>query len=888
MLFKDLQGMEIGALCALEITSIPDASILIEGTDTSTDVNKYIRQMRETFSRMLGELFFAFKEYFRSDLIMQDISAEFFWYAEPVSHQTYEATVRIFLVLRAIADSRSKAEMLLMGMRSVCTNVLEINRYASLEAEDVYQKFYAQAVNKQCVAILKEDRVENLQNMMLPQCYAYDKFPENEQDMSALLKMLLHSPGSAISFQLIPTTLMAEEISFFEVMSNNLDTVNKGIHEMSVGNLTNAVAERYARLYKYYEEQKFGALFHFNILIFGAFEELYKLTGGVNGFLNGSGLPGALQLQTYQINDLPPMVEYICSSPWFMNESIASLQYERAPLPPQASFDVRRLSNIVTADEAGGFFRLPIGGKNISGGIAINYAKQDNKNYRRNIIDGGDILVGTLKSSRNNQIGFRLKDINKHMLIVGTTGMGKTTFSVGLLDTLWKKHKLPFLVIEPAKTEYRALIDSIPDIQIFTPGKDEISPFVFNPFVPPKGVKLKIYKSVLKTAFAAGITMTTPLDKIFEEAVNNAYSKFGWLDSDTVDSGGDIFNIQDFAKEFEYTFDALGYVGEAKNIGRAGLVRLTSMINLFNSYHTVPTEDLLSKPTIIELAGVPNKEEKALIISLLLLNISAYIDSNYMGDGTLRNIILLEEAHNLLDSSDNNSEGSAKPNAIAQGLLKDMLAEKRSQGLGIIIADQSPEKVGADIIKQTNIKLSFNLVEKGDKEIFANGTNMADEQIARMTRLIEGEAFFFMNGMEEPEEVITPDYRADHQIRTTISEEEVARRSAYWSGKEEMLMPYPQCKYNRCCSGRCVIADRELAADIARKIFAMHFNEKTDDMDAVLAVLNRLIKESEKHLQGKRVLTKRLYWCIRTHLLRKIRYGTRLTLADAFIRKNLE
>ena len=84
-------------------------------------------------------------------------------------------------------------------------------------------------------------------------------------------------------------------------------------------------------------------------------------------------------------------------------------------------------------------------------------------------------MVGTLKSSSHGDtIGISLEDLTKHMLIVGTPGSGKTTFSVSLLDRLWKDHQIPFLVIEPAKNEYRALIQSIPDLQVFTPGKNFI------------------------------------------------------------------------------------------------------------------------------------------------------------------------------------------------------------------------------------------------------------------------------------------------------------------------------------------------------------------------------------------------------------------------------
>lgn len=116
------------------------------------------------------------------------------------------------------------------------------------------------------------------------------------------------------------------------------------------------------------------------------------------------------------------------------------------------------------------------------------------------------------------------------MLIVGTPGSGKTTFTVGLLDRLWKEHNIPFLIIEPAKNEYRALIQSIPDIQVFTPGKNFISPFIFNPFVPPKNVILESYKSTLKTAFAAGVAMSSPLIKYLRKRSITAIPiSGGWI-----------------------------------------------------------------------------------------------------------------------------------------------------------------------------------------------------------------------------------------------------------------------------------------------------------------------------------------------------------------------
>jgi len=100
-------------------------------------------------------------------------------------------------------------------------------------------------------------------------------------------------------------------------------------------------------------------------------------------------------------------------------------------------------------------------------------------------------------------------------------------------------------------------------------------------------------------------------------------------------------------------------------------------------------------------------------ISLILLSILSYVNANYVGEGDkLKNFILLEEAHVLLDADTSVTEGAANPAAIAQGLVKRMLAEIRSYGVGLAIADQSPRKVGLDIIALTDIKVAFRLVEK--------------------------------------------------------------------------------------------------------------------------------------------------------------------------------
>ena len=381
--------------------------------------------------------------------------------------------------------------------------------------------------------------------------------------------------------------------------------------------------------------------------------------------------------------------------------------------------------------------------------------------------------------------------------------------------------------------------------------------------------------------------MSTPLDKIFEESINNCYSDFRWLDTYTIADKGKIFNISDFIKCFQDTFDEIGYTGDARNIGRAGVVRLNSLVNLFDNYFSIPIEDMLSKPTIIELAAIENSDEKALIIALLLLSILAYVNSNYIGEGGLRNFILLEEAHVLLDANSNAGQGDANPSAIAQGLVKRMLAEIRSYGVGIAIADQSPRKVSTDVVALTDMKMVFRLVESEDKQIIGNSTNMSDTQIQRMSKLKPGEAFLFFNKLDEPEEVITPDYRLDNNISITLSDDGIKELSTYWNNRGKMLRPYPQCQLCRYCQETCDYYRRVLAKEVARRIFVKNFKSDTKDFTPVKKVFAQISKLIIAELNDE-PFTPELLSCVKVNLWRRIRYGTKLNITDTIIENSLK
>ena len=286
------------------------------------------------------------------------------------------------------------------------------------------------------------------------------------------------------------------------------------------------------------------------------------------------------------------------------------------------------------------------------------------------------------------------------------------------------------------------------------------------------------------------------------------------------------------------------------------------------------------------MAAIENSDQKALIIALILLSTLAYVNANYVGEGGLRNFILLEEAHVLLDTSSSGGEGAANPAAIAQGLIKRMLAEIRSYGVGLAIADQSPRKVGIDIVALTDIKVAFRLVESQDKQILADSTSMNDTQISRLAKLKPGEAFLFFNKLEEPEEIITPDYRLVNNISISLSDTGIKQLTTYWNDKQINLRPYPECALTPYCQNSCSYEQRLLAKEIARRIFNKNIPIGTKNIEDLKSVMMRIQTLVLAELNDEK-FDRKLLSCVKVHLWRKVKYETKINISDGTIKKSL-
>ncbi len=375
----------------------------------------------------------------------------------------------------------------------------------------------------------------------------------------------------------------------------------------------------------------------------------------------------------------------------------------------------------------------------------------------------GEIELGKIvtESGETAHLARILLDIlTKHIFITGMTGSGKTTSCFNLLMQLYQLG-IPFMVIEPVKSEYRTLLTIVPSLQVFTVGDEDAAPFRLNIFEPPEGVKVQTHLENLEAAWNASFVMYAPLPLVVKQVLAETYKVSGWDVSKN--KRGRPITLDDFLFQSEKVSRALGYEPNVlMNIEAALRARIVSLTlggkgAIFNTIASIPVEDILRRPTVIELRNIPNNEEKAFIAALILMNVAEYLE-NKGKSKQLRHLTLIEEAHRLLPnvSSQKGDPESADPRKRMVEQFANMLAEIRAYGEGLAIVEQIPTKIIPDAIKNTATKIAHRVPAADDREVLAGAMNLTQEQMSVFTALQPGEAIVSLERHPLPIKIKVP------------------------------------------------------------------------------------------------------------------------------------
>lgn len=853
-------GRYIG-LIAKEITALPHVNIF--GSDIS--------RMESIFEGILGDL---------ARLCGESGALELLWMSELVSGQKFPARVRVFLLLRKLSVTQNQTEQELDSLLSIIEATLTQSGCSfgdTMELEGLLGNS-----GKSLYALVRQEKIPFSMLAQFPY-YHYDTLQSCALDFSSLLTVLCGAPGAVLSVQALPVISLPEEQFAVGQMRQMLLQAVDGIPG---GNLLmrDESAQRPLETYTYYEKEE-GPRFLLNLLVGGSPTACAAMLARTQSALRGVSMKDIDLTGTFLLS------HELLFSPWNISQALL-YQFRDNQLwqSLQGMETLMRLSYLYTAEEAARLAHIPVDDGSLPG-VTSNKVDLSGMLFDKAVLSEDNVIFGHLAGNPSVRIGAPLKAFTRHGLIVGTPGTGKTTFSVNLLLQFYKKG-IPFLAIEPTKTEYRAMIDAIPELQIFTPGNSRVSPFLCNPFLPPKSITVEKYIPSLVSAFQAAFSMPSPLDMIFLSAVRVAYTKYGWKSNSKLgDADVQPFGLYEFILCFKQLVANSGYSSEVRcNLQSGGTLRLMNLLELnsciYDTIHTMPLDDLLSKPTVLELNAIENQEQKALIMALLLISICTHTKQNQEGDGQLKNIILIDEAHVLLGGK-SRSDGSDGQYTTVQ-TLQNMIAEIRSYGTGILIADQSPSAVSRPIVANTDIKVSFRLVQGEEKNIMADATGMEETHKQHLGRLGVGEAFVYYSHLQEPQMVKTTDSRAAEGILLSVPDEEIVRRISYWDSHADLLKPYRECALCHECDSGCDFSIRD-RADYYAALILQENSVKMKDRNTAAQYAIQLHKPLEvwDGKENPETDFERLCFCARLRFLRKLALEKGFVFTEREVKKIL-
>lgn len=356
--------------------------------------------------------------------------------------------------------------------------------------------------------------------------------------------------------------------------------------------------------------------------------------------------------------------------------------------------------------------------------------------------------------------------LTAHTFITGSTGAGKSNAVYTLLSELClgEETDTHFLVIEPAKGEYKEALGGYPGVSVYGTNPRKTQLLQLNPFSFPEEIHVLEHIDRLIEIFNACWPMYAAMPAVLKASVEQAYKSCGWsLNSSTCSREQRTFpTFRDVMRALPTVVDSKGFSNDTQGDYKGALLtRLESLTNGINgqvlcAYDELPDSELFDKNVIVDLSRVGSSETKALLMGVLILKLQEHrmeqrADGSNKPNSGLRHITVLEEAHNLLRrTSMEQSQESSNLQGKSVEMLTNAIAEMRTYGEGFIIADQSPGLLDMAVIRNTNTKIILRLPDEGDRMLVGKAAGLNEDQIVELSRLDTGVAAVYQNHWLEP------------------------------------------------------------------------------------------------------------------------------------------
>lgn len=392
-------------------------------------------------------------------------------------------------------------------------------------------------------------------------------------------------------------------------------------------------------------------------------------------------------------------------------------------------------------------------------GESIEMSKETAPSY-----DDSGLYLG--RDTDDYNVYFPLKNLPKHAFLAGVPGSGKTNSMLHLVTTLYSKFDIPFLILEPAKQEYRALVNK-PEMRgttVFSPSSGTKFLLHINPFQFPLKMSLAEHIRNVINVFEGSFSMDPPMPFLLDRAIERVYRDKGWLPY-MINQGtlpyptmGELYDtLEQILEETDYEGEIKGNLKSVLQV-RIGSLLSREMGDVFNvAESSMAPEEWLTRPVVIELEAMGSGPANFLTLMLSTL-IRETLKANPLkrkdGSKKPRHVIFFEEAHNLIGPKAEKEAGeNANPKIAATAFVVKMLAEVRALNEAIIIADQLPTAMAPEVIKNTSLKLGHRMTSQDDRQLLGSTMSADEVQLERMATFTTGRTLCIYEGLLKPFEL---------------------------------------------------------------------------------------------------------------------------------------
>lgn len=364
----------------------------------------------------------------------------------------------------------------------------------------------------------------------------------------------------------------------------------------------------------------------------------------------------------------------------------------------------------------------------------------------------GIIRLGAITET-GGDFSIRLKDVNEHVLVTGATGSGKTNTVKNIVRGLYE-NKIHVCVIEPAKKDYWRLLQDVPELKVYSAG-DDARPLYLDIFTPEAGMVISSHIDSVLYAFSGAFEMEEPTRLALSGLIKYAYMRCGWTLAEPyrprrhpVPSVPQLLEwLSDYmATEVQYGREVQGNV-RGSLMNRLQSLRDGTAGTILRCENGKPLtgKDLCTGAVLIELEDL-TIDVKPFIAEILLVKIDQYLRRKDASD-ELKNVIILEEAHNIFPNIPISEKRTSK--SLTSDYFSNMLSQIREYGTGIVIADQGASQINATAVGNTKVKIAHSMSREEDVNALSLPLRLDDYKRRIIPTLPTGQALVAIRGQSD-------------------------------------------------------------------------------------------------------------------------------------------